>query len=51
MWHWRNGWEIHYEHARKDGAPPLVLLPGFGVGTFHFRRNMQEARSNIHNYG
>lgn len=42
MWHWRNGWEVHYERARFDGAPPLVFLPGFGVGTFHFRRNMQE---------
>lgn len=41
-WHWRNGWEIHYERARREGAPPLVLLPGFGVGTFHFKRNMQE---------
>lgn len=46
MWHWRNGWEIHYERARRDGAPPLLLLPGFGVGTFHFKRNMQEVTDN-----
>ncbi|CAM9193935.1 unnamed protein product [Laminaria digitata] len=42
MWQWRNGWEVHFEHARREGAPPLLLLPGFGVGTFHFKRNMQE---------
>lgn len=45
MWHWRNGWEVHYEVCRQRGrgpSIPLLLLPGFGVGTFHFRRNMQE---------
>ncbi|CAN0289802.1 unnamed protein product, partial [Hapterophycus canaliculatus] len=53
-WHWRNGWEIHYERARsatrrgnekgenERAAAPLLLLPGFGVGTFHFKRNMRE---------
>lgn len=68
VWHWRNGWDIHYECAcggrrtgkgegggggkeegeergperNKQGRAPLLLLPGFGVGTFHFRRNMRE---------
>ncbi|CAM9481957.1 unnamed protein product [Ectocarpus sp. 4 AP-2014] len=61
VWHWRNGWEVHYERAssrrpaagdrvregggqrqREGSTTPLLLLPGFGVGTFHFRRNMQE---------
>ncbi|CAN0015657.1 unnamed protein product [Pylaiella littoralis] len=63
VWHWRNGWEIHYERARSSkirnhnnnrqvdaaggegrakGVAPLLFLPGFGVGTFHFKRNMQE---------
>ncbi|CAM9914428.1 unnamed protein product, partial [Discosporangium mesarthrocarpum] len=43
MWHWRNGWEVHYELARgPEAAPSVVLVPGFGVGTFHFHRNMAE---------
>lgn len=46
-WHWRNGWEIHYEHAKRDGAPPLLFLPGFGVGTFHFKRNIQEVKWRV----
>eukprot|EP00611_Tribonema_gayanum_P012137 TRINITY_DN226_c2_g1_i1.p1 TRINITY_DN226_c2_g1~~TRINITY_DN226_c2_g1_i1.p1 ORF type:complete len:485 (-),score=150.70 TRINITY_DN226_c2_g1_i1:303-1757(-) len=43
-WRWRWG-DIHYEVAGegRTGGTPLVLLPGFGVGTFHFnQRNMPQ---------
>ena len=38
---WKNGWRIHYRTAGADG-PPLVLLTGFGVGGFHYARNIDE---------
>lgn len=32
---------IHYEQKGENG-PPLLLVPGFGVGVFHYRRNIEE---------
>ncbi|CAM9500779.1 unnamed protein product [Chrysoparadoxa australica] len=40
-WKWRDLHDIYYEQAGEKG-PPVVLLPGFGVGSFHFHRNIQE---------
>lgn len=43
-WLWRENLQIYYEVAGTEyvggGASPLLLLPGFGVGTFHFERNL-----------
>ena len=41
---WKNNWKIHYEETINDinnKNPPLLLIPGFGVGTFHFHRNFE----------
>lgn len=38
---WKNGYDIHYVQNGSSG-PPLLLLPGFGVGTFHYNRNYEE---------
>ena len=45
LWQWRHG-PVHYETAGDAGAP-LLLLPGFGVGTFHFGAQL-EALSASH---
>jgi len=37
---------VHYEQA-GDSGPVLLLLPGFGVGTFHFAAQL-EALSSTH---
>ena len=37
---------MHYEVA-GDAGPPLLLLPGFGVGTFHYRSQL-DALSATH---
>lgn len=36
----RPDWPIHYTVTGQEDAPPLLLLPGFGVGTFHWERQM-----------
>jgi len=38
---WKWGSQIHYV-ARGDNGPPLLLLPGFGVGWFHYSKNIDE---------
>jgi pimeloyl-ACP methyl ester carboxylesterase len=45
FWAWKNGWQIHYTQSGQDG-PPLLLLTGFGVGGFHYARNVEELSKN-----
>jgi alpha-beta hydrolase superfamily lysophospholipase len=49
-WAWR-GASIHYEIAESADEhceqPPLLLLPGFGVGTFHFQRNLPQLAHSL----
>lgn len=37
---WKHNWDIHY--VVKGNGPPLLLVPGFGVGTFHYEKNIDE---------
>jgi pimeloyl-ACP methyl ester carboxylesterase len=38
---WRNpNWKVHYEQ-KGDTGPVLLLLPGFGVGTFHYSSQLE----------
>ena len=39
---WKYNWDIHYLHKVEDNKPSLLLVPGFGVGTFHYERNIEE---------
>jgi pimeloyl-ACP methyl ester carboxylesterase len=39
---WKKQNNIHYVKCGSDECPPLLLLPGFGVGTFHFERNYDD---------
>lgn len=38
---WKNNWDIHYV---KEGNNPrsILLVPGFGVGVFHYEKNIKE---------
>jgi pimeloyl-ACP methyl ester carboxylesterase len=50
-WIWR-GASIHYEVAESaaescNTQPPLLLLPGFGVGTFHLQRNLPQLAHSL----
>ena len=43
----RPHWKIHYEalnavKSNENEDPPLLLLPGFGVGTFHYEKQLEE---------
>ena len=40
FWEWRYNSRIHYTQA-GDTGPPIVLLTGFGVGGFHYARNIE----------
>ncbi|GAQ85781.1 putative alpha/beta hydrolase fold containing-protein [Klebsormidium nitens] len=44
-WEWRHRWHVYYETAGTQG-PPLVFLPGFGVGCFHFRDQLRDLGSD-----
>lgn len=39
-WHWEGYGKVHYRHAGTTG-PVIVFIPGFGVGAFHFDRNLR----------
>lgn len=44
FWEWKPKLTVHYECSGMDdpGAPALLLLPGFGVGTFHYEKQLQD---------
>jgi hypothetical protein len=37
VWEWRPDLEVSYVQRGQQG-PPLLLVPGFGVGSFHYER-------------
>lgn len=41
---WKNNFKVHYVSKGSSG-PPVLLIPGFGVGTFHFSRNIDRLSS------
>lgn len=44
FWEWRHRWNVHYEAAglENSAAPALLLLPGFGVGSFHYDQQLRD---------
>ena len=40
---WRHDWIVHYEtQGTSKTKPPLLLLPGFGVGTFYYQSQLKD---------
>ena len=37
---WKHDYEIGYVSLGDENNPPLLLIPGFGVGAFHYERNI-----------
>ena len=44
FWEWKPKFNVHYEKAGCDnlGSPPVLFLPGFGVGSFHYEKQMKD---------
>ncbi|KAI3686226.1 hypothetical protein L1987_79900 [Smallanthus sonchifolius] len=44
QWEWKPKFNIHYERSglRNNGAPQVLFLPGFGVGSFHYEKQLKD---------
>ncbi|CAI9102915.1 OLC1v1001289C2 [Oldenlandia corymbosa var. corymbosa] len=43
-WEWKPKLNVYYEKAGCDnvGSPPVLFLPGFGVGSFHYEKQLKD---------
>ncbi|XP_010547310.1 PREDICTED: pheophytinase, chloroplastic isoform X2 [Tarenaya hassleriana] len=43
-WEWRPKLSVHYEKAGCENvnSPAVLLLPGFGVGSFHYEKQLKD---------
>uniref|UniRef100_A0A2P2JBM4 AB hydrolase-1 domain-containing protein n=1 Tax=Rhizophora mucronata TaxID=61149 RepID=A0A2P2JBM4_RHIMU len=44
FWEWKPKLNVHYEKAGCENAksPPVLFLPGFGVGSFHYEKQLKD---------
>ncbi|KAB2017630.1 hypothetical protein ES319_D08G175700v1 [Gossypium barbadense] len=44
FWQWKPKFNVHYEKsgAENVNSPPLLFLPGFGVGSFHYENQLKD---------
>lgn len=44
FWEWKPKFNVHYEEAgcKNVTSPPVVFLPGFGVGSFHYEKQLKD---------
>ncbi|KAI3918034.1 hypothetical protein MKW92_053786 [Papaver armeniacum] len=44
FWEWKPKLTVHYEKSGTENvdAPALLLLPGFGVGSFHYEKQLKD---------
>ncbi|KAK4748945.1 hypothetical protein SAY87_015531 [Trapa incisa] len=44
FWEWKPKLYVHYEKAGSENAksPPVLFLPGFGVGSFHYEKQLKD---------
>jgi len=44
FWEWKPKLTVHYEKAGCDNvnSPALLFLPGFGVGSFHYEKQLKD---------
>ncbi|KAL7618628.1 hypothetical protein Lser_V15G03673 [Lactuca serriola] len=43
-WEWKPKFKIHYERSgsRNLDSPQILFLPGFGVGSFHYEKQLKD---------
>ncbi|GMH16685.1 hypothetical protein Nepgr_018526 [Nepenthes gracilis] len=48
-WEWKPKLNVYYEKYRcgNINAPPVLLLPGFGVGSFHYKKQLEDLGLNF----
>ncbi|KAA8520199.1 hypothetical protein F0562_014455 [Nyssa sinensis] len=44
FWEWKPKLNVHYEKSGSENvnSPPVLLLPGFGVGSFHYEKQLKD---------
>ncbi|PIM97055.1 putative hydrolase/acyltransferase (alpha/beta hydrolase superfamily) [Handroanthus impetiginosus] len=44
FWEWRPKLNVHYEVSGSENvnSPPILFLPGFGVGSFHYEKQLED---------
>ncbi|KAL5543639.1 hypothetical protein UlMin_007423 [Ulmus minor] len=44
FWEWKPKFNVHYEKAGCENvsSPPVLFLPGFGVGSFHYEKQLKD---------
>ncbi|XP_057457488.1 pheophytinase, chloroplastic isoform X1 [Lotus japonicus] len=44
FWGWKPKFTVHYEKAGCENvdSPPVLFLPGFGVGSFHYEKQLKD---------
>ncbi|XP_022770133.1 pheophytinase, chloroplastic-like [Durio zibethinus] len=44
FWEWKPKFNVHYEKSGWENVncPPLLFLPGFGVGSFHYEKQLKD---------
>ncbi|GAV80138.1 Abhydrolase_6 domain-containing protein [Cephalotus follicularis] len=43
-WEWKPKFNVYYEKAgcQNANSPPVLFLPGFGVGSFHYEKQLKD---------
>ncbi|PIA48353.1 hypothetical protein AQUCO_01400751v1 [Aquilegia coerulea] len=43
-WEWKPKFNVHYERSGSENvnSPPVLFLPGFGVGSFHYEKQLKD---------
>ncbi|KAL2478336.1 Pheophytinase [Forsythia ovata] len=43
-WEWKPKLNVHYEKSGSENldSPPVLFLPGFGVGSFHYEKQLKD---------
>lgn len=44
FWEWKPNFNVHYETSGSENvkSPPVLFLPGFGVGSFHYKKQLND---------
>ncbi|KAK1293394.1 hypothetical protein QJS10_CPB17g01749 [Acorus calamus] len=44
FWEWKPKFTVHYEKSGMEnvGSPAVLFLPGFGVGSFHYEKQLKD---------